>query len=41
LDEADVDILLEQIDGEAVPQSMRVDALADAGGFLNRAMELP
>lgn len=30
LNDADVDILLEQVGGEAVPQRMRADALADA-----------
>jgi len=44
LDDADVDILLEQVGGEAVSQRVRADALADAsdlGGLLDGAMQLP
>lgn len=39
-----IDVLPEQVDGEAVAQRVRADALADAsalGGLLNRAMQLP
>ena len=44
LDDADIDILLEQVGGEAVTQRVRADALADAGDFgcfLDRAVQLP
>ena len=33
LDDADIDILLEQMGGKAVAQRVRADALLDAGGF--------
>ena len=38
LDDADVDILFEQVGGEAVTQRVRADALADAGGLGGLAM---
>ena len=44
LDDADVDILFEQVGGEAVTQRVRADAFADAGdlgGLLDCAMQLP
>ena len=44
LDDADIDVLLEQVGGEAVTQRVRADALADAGdlgGLLDGAMQLP
>ena len=43
LDDADVDILLEQMRGEAVAQCVRADTLLDASGFrclMNRAVDL-
>src|SRR3546814_86672 len=44
LDDADIDILFEQVGGEAVPQGMGTDPLPDASGFgglLHGAMQLP
>ncbi len=43
LDDADVDVLLEQVGGETVPQRVRADALADPGrlgSLMNGAVEL-
>ena len=44
LDDADVDVLLEQVGGKAMPQRVRADALADPGRFgslMNGTVELP
>ena len=44
LDDPDIDILLQEVRGKAVPQGVRADLLADAGDlsrFLHRAMQLP
>lgn len=41
LNDADIDLLLEQMSGKAVPQRVRADAFADAsdfGGLLNRTV---
>ena len=44
LNDADIDVLLEQMRGEAVPQRVRADALADPrrlGCLADSAVELP
>src|SRR5690606_4651311 len=44
LDDADIDAVLEQVCGKAVPQCVRADAsrdLASLGGFDHDAIELP